>query len=73
MSDIERRRQAGRRTPDQPPDDDLLAIHPTILFVSHSGLFDALHERIFGERIEAKHAAPYHWTHGETGWRCEPV
>ena len=28
-----------------------------LLFVTHAGLFDALHERIFGARLEPKHAA----------------
>lgn len=48
--------------------------HPdqTLLFVSHSGLFDALHEQIFGSRIEPKHA-PYHWRHDENGWSCDAV
>jgi broad specificity phosphatase PhoE len=51
-----------------------LSQHPdeSVLFVSHSGLFDALHEMIFGPRIEPKHA-PYRWSHGDDGWRCEPV
>jgi len=44
----------------------------SILFVAHSGLFDALHERIFGQRIEAKHV-PYRWAHGANGWTCEVV
>lgn len=44
----------------------------TILFVSHSGLFDALHEIIFGPRIEPRHA-PYRWSHSGAGWRCDPV
>jgi probable phosphoglycerate mutase/uncharacterized phosphatase len=44
----------------------------SILFVSHSGLFDALHEMIFGPRIEPKHA-PYRWSHGDNGWRCDPL
>ena len=51
-----------------------LSRHPdaSILFVSHSGLFDALHEIIFGPRIEPKHA-PYRWSHGDADWRCEPL
>jgi broad specificity phosphatase PhoE len=44
----------------------------SILFVSHSGLFDALYEIIFGPRVEPKHA-PYRWSHGDGGWRCEPL
>jgi broad specificity phosphatase PhoE len=49
-----------------------LIAHPdaSILFVSHSGLFDALHEMIFGARIEPKHA-PYRWSHGDSGWQCD--
>jgi len=48
-----------------------LSQHPdrTLLFVAHSGLFDALHEQIFQTRIEAKHA-PYHWRHDGNGWTC---
>lgn len=48
--------------------------HPdrTLLFVAHSGLFDALHELIFGSRIEPRHV-PYHWRHGENGWSCAAV
>jgi probable phosphoglycerate mutase len=48
--------------------------HPdrTLLFVAHSGLFDALHEKIFGTRIEPKHA-PYRWRHEPGGWVCEDV
>jgi broad specificity phosphatase PhoE len=48
--------------------------HPasSVLFVAHSGLFDALHEMILGVRIEPKHA-PYRWSHGAGGWKCEPL
>jgi broad specificity phosphatase PhoE len=48
--------------------------HPdrTLLFVAHSGLFDALYELTFGSRIEAKHV-PYHWRHDEIGWSCSVV
>jgi broad specificity phosphatase PhoE len=51
-----------------------LSQHPegSILFVSHSGLFDALHEMIFSARIEPKHA-PFRWSHDDGGWRCEPM
>jgi broad specificity phosphatase PhoE len=44
----------------------------SVLFVSHSGLFDALHEMIFDQRIEPKHA-PYRWSWRDGGWRCEPL
>jgi broad specificity phosphatase PhoE len=46
--------------------------HPkeTLLFVTHSGLFDALHEQTFGSRLEPKHA-PYLWRHDGNGWSCE--
>ena len=44
----------------------------SILFVSHSGLFDALHEFIFGFRIEPKHV-PYRWQPGPDGWVCEAL
>ena len=43
-----------------------------VLFVSHSGLFDALHEMIFNQRIEPRHA-PYRWSHGNGGWNCLPL
>ena len=48
--------------------------HPqrSLLFVAHSGLFDALHELVFGSRIEPKHA-PYLWAHGRNGWTCEAL
>jgi len=45
--------------------------HQTILFVAHSGLFDALHEIEFGSRIEAKHV-PYCWRY-DGGWSCDEV
>jgi broad specificity phosphatase PhoE len=44
----------------------------TIVFVSHSGLFDALHELIFGSRIEPRHA-PYLWSHDGDGWTCKAL
>lgn len=46
--------------------------HPdrTLLFVTHSGLFDAQHEMTFGLRLEPKHV-PYHWRHDGNGWLCE--
>jgi broad specificity phosphatase PhoE len=49
--------------------------HPeqTLLFVAHSGLFDALHEKVFGARIEPKHAAPQLWKHDANGWSCAAV
>jgi 2,3-bisphosphoglycerate-dependent phosphoglycerate mutase len=48
--------------------------HPesSVLFVSHSGLFDALHEIILGSRIEPKHV-PYCWKTGPNGWSCEAI
>ena len=51
-----------------------LDAHPdaTILFVSHSGLIDWLHERIFGARLNPKHA-PYRWQPGPDGWSCESL
>jgi broad specificity phosphatase PhoE len=44
----------------------------TLLFVTHAGLFDALHERIFGARLEPKHA-PYLWQPGAHGWSCNAL
>jgi broad specificity phosphatase PhoE len=51
-----------------------LAVHPdrTLLFVSHSGPFDALHERIFGSRLEPRHT-PYSWQPGPDGWTCKTL
>jgi broad specificity phosphatase PhoE len=48
--------------------------HPdkTLLFVAHSGLFDALHEIILGARIEPK-LAPYLWACREGGWTCNAI
>ena len=48
--------------------------HPdrTLLFVTHAGLFDALHERIFGARLEPRHA-PYLWQAGVHGWSCNAL
>jgi probable phosphoglycerate mutase len=46
--------------------------HRTLLFVAHSGLFDALHEKAFGTRIEPKHA-PYRWRYAAGRWICEDV
>ncbi len=46
--------------------------HPdqTLLFVTHSGLFDALYEMTFGSRVEPKHV-PYHWRHDGNAWSCD--
>ena len=48
--------------------------HPdrTLLFVTHAGLFDALHERIFGARLEPK-PVPYLWQAGADGWTCNAL
>ena len=48
-----------------------LTRHPneTLLFVTHSGLFDSLQYEIFGARVEPKHV-PYHWSHDGNGWSC---
>jgi broad specificity phosphatase PhoE len=48
--------------------------HPgkTLLFVAHSGLFDALYEKIYGVRLEARHA-PYLWSHRADGWACDAL
>lgn len=49
--------------------------HPDmmLLFVTHSGLFDALHEITFGSRLEPKHV-PYSWDYdGSSGWTCKPL
>ncbi len=51
-----------------------LDAHPdgVILFVSHAGLFDALHEQTFGCRVVPKHV-PYRWTPRPDGWSCEAL
>ena len=48
--------------------------HPdsTLLFVAHAGQFDALHERIFGARLEPRHV-PYLWRASASGWSCNPL
>ena len=50
------------------------ARHPdrTLLFVTHSGLFDALHERIFGSRMEPRHV-PYLGLPEEDGRSCNAL
>ena len=51
-----------------------LDAHPdgSILFVSHSGLFDALHELTFARRMEPKHV-PYRWAPRADGWSCDAL
>jgi broad specificity phosphatase PhoE len=46
--------------------------HPneTILFVTHAGLFDGLHDVALGTRVEPKHV-PYRWRHDGNAWSCE--
>ena len=44
----------------------------TVLFVAHGGLFDALHEMLFGVRLEPQHM-PYCWRHDGKGWSCARV
>jgi hypothetical protein len=39
--------------------------------VTHAGLFDALHERIFGARQEPQHV-PYRQA-GTQGWTCNAL
>lgn len=43
--------------------------HPSerLLFVAHAGLFDALHEQMFGTRLEPKHE-PYLFQPTSEGW-----
>jgi broad specificity phosphatase PhoE len=43
-----------------------------LLFVAHSGLFDALHEQMFGSRIEPKHE-PYFLRPTPAGWAVVEV
>ena len=40
----------------------------TLLFVSHDGLFRALHEQLLGSRPGATHAAPYRFAPAGEGW-----
>ena len=46
-----------------------------LLFVGHSGVFDALHEHMLGPRSgrESSHAAPYLATPTLTGWELVPL
>jgi probable phosphoglycerate mutase len=44
----------------------------TLLFVTHAGLFDSLHERIFGARLEPTHV-PCLWQAGASGWTCNAL
>jgi broad specificity phosphatase PhoE len=48
--------------------------HPSerLLFVAHSGLFDALHQQMFGTRLEAKHEA-YLFSPTDGGWNVREV
>jgi broad specificity phosphatase PhoE len=47
-----------------------LTAHPgkIVLFVSHDGLFRALHEQLLGTRPGATHAAPYRFAPDGGGW-----
>lgn len=47
-----------------------LTAHPgkTMLFVSHDGLFRALHEHLLGTRPGATHATPYRFAPAADGW-----
>jgi broad specificity phosphatase PhoE len=47
-----------------------LSAHPAemLLFVSHDGLFRALHEQLVGTRPGATHAAPYRFAPAAEGW-----
>lgn len=48
--------------------------HPKqrLLFVAHAGLFDALHEQMFGTRLEPKHE-PYLFKPTANGWAVSEV
>jgi broad specificity phosphatase PhoE len=54
-----------------------LDAHPTenLLFVAHGGIFDGLHHHLIGPRAgaESKHATPYLFTPGPTGWSIAEV
>jgi broad specificity phosphatase PhoE len=52
-----------------------LEAHPQgeLLFVSHGGLFDAMHEVLLGRRAVAGHATPYRWEPVGDGWRVVEV
>ena len=53
-----------------------MAAHPTelLLFVGHSGVFDALHEHLLGPRSgrESSHAVPYLADPTLAGWELIP-
>jgi broad specificity phosphatase PhoE len=44
----------------------------SLLFVTHAGLFDALHEALLGARVEPKHV-PYHWRYEKDCWTCQTL
>jgi probable phosphoglycerate mutase len=46
-----------------------------LLFVGHSGVFDALHEHMLGARSgpESSHGMPYLASPTDTGWKLEPL
>lgn len=54
-----------------------LTAHPneTLLFVAHSGVFDAVHQNLIGPRTgpESTHASPYAVRPGASGWLITPV
>ena len=43
-----------------------------VLFVSHAGLFDALHEQLFGARLEPNHE-PYLFEPAGQIWKVRPL
>jgi len=45
----------------------------TLLFVSHDGLFRALHEQLVGTRPGATHATPYRFAPGARGWEVSEI
>ena len=53
-----------------------MTAHPTelLLFVGHSGVFDALHEHLLGPRAgrESSHAVPYLANPALAGWELTP-
>lgn len=52
-----------------------LVLHPveTLLFVSHDGLFRALHEQLQGARPGASHATPYRFAPNGAAWTVEEL
>lgn len=45
----------------------------TLLFVAHTGLFEALCHQLCGHRFEGKHATPYRFSPVDNSWQVEEI